>query len=136
MKTRGLFATAAAALVLAGCPQPDDQRTETITDRDVLTARAELHPAAAAALDSGNISYRERDYERALRHYHEAVEIHGDLAAAWFGIYMAQMALDNPEAAEAAMEQARMHAPDASLIQPDPDMPVPPDHPALPDTLP
>jgi tetratricopeptide (TPR) repeat protein len=128
---------AVAALGLVACERPDDQRTETITDRDVLTARQQLDPAVAAALDSGNVAYRARDYQRALEHYNEAVAMNAELAAGWFGIYMAQLALGNPDAAEAAMAQARIHAPQASLMHPDPDLGVPADHPALqPDPLP
>jgi tetratricopeptide (TPR) repeat protein len=136
MNTRILVAAATAAVVLAGCQRPDDQRTDSITDRDVHAAREQLGPAVTNALDSGNAAYRERDYETALRHFQAAVDMDEGVAAGWFGIYMAQLALGNPEAAEAAMAQVRIHAPDASLIQPDPNLPVPGDHPALRDTTP
>jgi tetratricopeptide (TPR) repeat protein len=134
MRHPALLAVLATAVAVGGCERPDDQRTGAIRDADVRAARAQLEPAAAAALDSGNAAYRERDYQRALAHYTAAVEMHPELAAGWFGIYMAQLALGNPEAAEAAMAQARIHAPGASLMHPDPDDPVPPDHPALRDT--
>jgi tetratricopeptide (TPR) repeat protein len=136
MTGRTIIAVAAASVALAACDRPDDQRTDTMTDRDVLAARQQLDPVVTAALDSGNIAYRERDYQRALDHYHQAVAVDNEAAAGWFGIYMAQLALGNPDAAEAAMEQARRYAPGASLIQPDPDLGVPAGHPALRDTLP
>jgi tetratricopeptide (TPR) repeat protein len=120
-----------AATMLAACDRPDDQRTDSIRDRDVAAARAELDPAVRDALDEGNAAYRARDYDAALRHFQTVVERNETVAAGWFGIYMSQLALGNPEAAEAAMEQARIHAPGASLMHPDPDMPVPADHPAL-----
>jgi tetratricopeptide (TPR) repeat protein len=123
-----------ASLLIAACDRPDDQRTGAIGERDVLEARAGLDPAVTAELDSGNAAYRERDYQRALDHYHAAVQMNEELAAGWFGIYMAQLALGNTEAAEAAMEQARIRAPGATLMHPDPDLPVPADHPALQDT--
>jgi thioredoxin-like negative regulator of GroEL len=126
----------AGMILLAGCERPDDQRTDTITDRDVRAAREQLAPAVAAALDSGNAAYRARDYQRALQHYNAVVQADERLAAGWFGIYMAQLAMGNVEAAEAAMAQARIHAPRASLVQPDAALPVPADHPALRDTLP
>lgn len=135
MTTRAMAALS-AALMLTACDRPDDQRTETITDRDVLEARQQLGPAVSAALDSGNVAYRERDYQRALRHYQQVVDLNQEVAAGWFGIYMAQLALGNADAAEAAMAQARIHAPGASLMHPDPEMDIPADHPALHDTLP
>jgi tetratricopeptide (TPR) repeat protein len=121
-------------LLIAACDRPDDQQTGTIGEREVREARARLDPAVTAELDSGNAAYRERDYQRALEHYQTAVQMNDELAAGWFGIYMAQLALGNAEAAEAAMEQARIRAPGASMMHPDPDLPVPPDHPALQDT--
>jgi len=136
MTHRPLVAMVTAALVLTGCDRGEDQRTGTIRDRDVLAARADLDPAVVAALDSGNVAYRNRDYERALEHYNAAIAMHEELAAGWFGVYMAQLALGNVDAAEAAMEQARAYAPGATLMHPDPDMPIPADHPALTDTLP
>lgn len=132
-RARGTLLLVVGVAVLTGCPRDDDQRTDTIRDRDVLEARADLEPEVATALDDANAAYRDRDYETALRHYQSVVEMRDDLAAGWFGIYMAQLALGNAEAAEAAMEQARIRAPGASLMHPDPDAPVPPDHPALPD---
>jgi tetratricopeptide (TPR) repeat protein len=136
MNARTSVTVLAIALAFPACDRPDDQRADSITDRDVMQARERLDPAVTAALDSGNVAYRERDYQRALDHYHAAVAMHEELAAGWFGIYMAQLALGNADAAEAAMAQARAHAPGASLIQPDPDLGVPAGHPALPDTQP
>jgi tetratricopeptide (TPR) repeat protein len=136
MRARPTHALLAVALVAGGCERADDQRTDTIRDRDVLEARARLDPAVTTALDDGNAAYRARDYEAALRHYQSAVEMEETLAAGWFGLYMAHLALGNVDAAEAAMEQARMHAPGASLMHPDPDLAVPADHPALRDTQP
>ncbi len=133
---RPLLVFVAMALLLAGCERRDDQQTGAIRDQDVLAARAELDPRVVDALDSGNAAYRDRDYERALDLYNEAIALDDDLAAGWFGVYMAQLALGNADAAEAAMEQARARAPGASLMHPDPGMPVPADHPALSDTLP
>lgn len=135
-RPRIVLTALAGALLLAACDRADDQRTGDIQDQDVRAARAELDPAVVDALDNGNSAYRAGDYEQALEHYQTAVELDQSVAAGWFGIYMAQLALGNEGAAEAAMEQARIHAPDASLMHPDPDRPVPADHPALGDTLP
>jgi hypothetical protein len=136
MFARFLLLAVTAILTASACRGEDDQRTDTITDRDVQAARDQIDPAVLEALDSGNTAYRERDYRRALGHYQAAVDRDETVAAGWFGIYMAQLALGNAEAAEAAMVQARNHAPGASLIQPDADLPAPAGHPALPDTQP
>jgi tetratricopeptide (TPR) repeat protein len=135
-RRRIVLSALTGALLLAACDRPDDQRTGAIQGEDVRAARAELDPAVADALDNGNSAYRAREYEQALEHYQTAVELDESVAAGWFGIYMAQLALGDDEAAEAAMEQARQHAPDATLMHPDPDRPVPADQPAPGDTLP
>ena len=65
-----------------------------------------LEPATAARIDSGNAAYRAGDYEEARRHFRAAAEGQPDARAAWFGVYMAERALGNEEAAEAALEQS------------------------------
>ncbi|MEJ2503171.1 MAG: hypothetical protein P8177_07600 [Gemmatimonadota bacterium] len=107
------------AITLAGCGQPDDQETGSISREDVAEARDDLDPAVLEALDAGNEAYRDGSYQEALRHYEEANQ-DGDVAAAWFGIYMAQLALGNSEAADSAMQRAQDLAPGASLLHPDP----------------
>lgn len=112
-----LILVGAAALVACG-PRGDDQETGSISREDVLEARQELEPAVLAAIDSGNAAYRERRYAAARDHYAGAARLDDDVAAAWFGLYMAELALGNTEAAEAAMDRARDLAPGASLIHP------------------
>ncbi|HUG40768.1 MAG TPA: hypothetical protein VMM12_09790 [Longimicrobiales bacterium] len=99
-------------------PRGDDQETGSISREDVHEARESLDPAVAAALDSGNAAYRAKRYAEARDHYAEATRLGDDVAAGWFGLYMAELALGNPEAAEAAVERARALAPGASLIRP------------------
>lgn len=108
----------AAAIVLAACSPPDDQETGSIGDADVRQAREDLPAELVAALDSGNAAYRRGAYQDALGHYEEAVDLDDDVAAGWFGVYMAQLALGNPEAADSAMMRAQDLAPGASLIHP------------------
>ena len=114
----------AFVLFLAGCEQegpPEDQPTGSFDRETVIQTRAELDSAVVAALDSGNAAYRIGNYERALEHYRSAVDAEEDLAAGWFGIYMAELALGNDAAADSAMERARASAPGASMIHPAPD---------------
>lgn len=116
-----VLTSAAMTLLLIGCERPDDQETGSISRDDIRQARQNLDPAVAAALDSGNAAYRRDDYEAALQHYQQAVELEDGLAAAWFGIYMANLALGNVEEANAAVERAQSLAPEASLMHPDGD---------------
>jgi tetratricopeptide (TPR) repeat protein len=109
-----------ALLLLAGCRQPDDQRTDSISADQVREAREALPPGAVAQLDSGNAAYRARDYDAALRYYQAATREEPRAAAAWFGVYMAHTALGNDAAADSAMRRAQELQPGASLIHPDP----------------
>lgn len=112
---------AVLAVLLAACTPPDDQETGSIRQEDVRQARDQLPPALTAALDSGNAAYRRGEYQAALDFYRNAVEVDEDVAAGWFGVYMAQLALGNPEAADSAMVRAQDLAPGASLIHPERD---------------
>ena len=47
-----------------------------------------------------------------------AVELNPDAAAAWFGVYMAEKALGNEEAAAEALERAQDVQPGATLLHP------------------
>jgi tetratricopeptide (TPR) repeat protein len=120
MIARTAILTAGLAVALAGCSPPDDQETGSVSREEVIQARQSLDPAVVEALDAGNDAYRAGDYESALSHYREANQ-DGDVAAAWFGIYMAQIALGNAEAADSAMQRAQSLAPGASLIHPEPE---------------
>lgn len=112
------FVTALLALgLLTGC-RPDHQETGSVDREALREAREGLPDLALAHLDSGNTSYQDHDYEAALSHYRAVVEEAPDAAAGWFGIYMAQLALGNPAAADSAMTRARGLAPGATLIHP------------------
>lgn len=119
MSARSALLPLAALLLLAGCSPADDQETGSVSRDDVQQARDDLDPAVVEALDAGNSAYREGDYQAALDHYREANQ-QGDIAAAWFGIYMAELALGNAAAADSAMARAQDLAPGASLIHPEP----------------
>ncbi len=109
-----------AVLTLSACGgSADDQETGSISAEEVKSERANLPAGVSAALDSGNAAYRANNYEAALAQYRQAVELQPDLAAAWFGIYMAELALGNTAGADSAMSVAQQLAPGASLIHPD-----------------
>jgi len=115
---RRLLILAVAASALTACRRPEDQTTGSINRAEVRQARSSLPEAAVAQLDSGNASYRDRDYNAALGHYQQVVDKAPTTAAGWFGIYMAQRALGDSARADSAMERARSLAPGASLIHP------------------
>jgi tetratricopeptide (TPR) repeat protein len=106
------------AAALAACQRADDQRTEAIDPQTIRQARETLDPRVVTQIDSGNAAYRERRYEASLGFYREAARLDPDAAAAWFGVYMAELALGNAAAAEDALRRARDAAPRASLVEP------------------
>ena len=116
IRARIILGLAGAAALGACGPAGGDQETGSISREEVLEARRELSPEVAAALDSANVLYRAKDYSAARDQYAAATRAGEDVAAAWFGLYMAELALGNDEAAEAAMDRAQSLAPGASLI--------------------
>lgn len=112
-------------VALGGC-RPDDQRTDSVTSDAVREARGGMPPALVAQLDSGNAAMRSAAHEAAARHYRRAVEIDDAVAAAWFGVYMAEHALGNDSAAVEALDRARALEPGASLLRDDPETPPSP----------
>ena len=98
----------ALALALTGsaCAPEEEQRTESMTDERARSAREALPDELVSRIDSGNAAYREGRYEEAATVYRRVVEADPDVAAGWFGLYMAERALGNHEAAEEALERA------------------------------
>jgi hypothetical protein len=68
----------------------------------------------SAQLDSGNISFAHGDHAAALAHYRAAAVTDEQNAAAWFGVYMASMALGDTAAAAAALSTVQQLVPDAA----------------------
>jgi Flp pilus assembly protein TadD len=81
-----------------------------------MQSREDMPPAAVAQLDSGTVAFRMDDFEGALRHYTRVTEIDPDIAAGWFGVYMAEDALGHSDRAAAALERARGVVPGATLL--------------------
>lgn len=113
-------------LVLSACGPPDDQRTDSLDRAAMEDVRASLPAELLEELNRGSTAYRAGDYQAALEAYETVVTMDEELAAGWFGVFMAQRALGNAEAAEDALDRARALAPGASLLRPDDDT-LPPD---------
>jgi hypothetical protein len=99
--------------------RPEDQRTDTL-DPSGGEERGGLSALVTAQLDSANAAYKGGDLERARDLYRLAIEGAPEKAAPWFGLYMAELALGDTAAADAALEIARDRASGASLIHPTP----------------
>jgi len=115
IKRGAIFVLALAAL--ASC-RPDDQRTDAFDPAEGMQERENLPPEVVAQLDSGSQAFRDKDHEGALAHYVSATELGPDVGAAWFGVYMAQQALGNNEAAATALERAQQTVHGSTLLHP------------------
>lgn len=104
-----------------GGGEEQDQRTGSISPRDAQQrARDALPLEVIASIDSGNTRYRAGEYEAALEHFRAALARDSSVAAAWFGLYMTQKALGNPDAADRALERAGEMAGSPSMLRPAP----------------
>ncbi|MEQ1691854.1 MAG: tetratricopeptide repeat protein [Gemmatimonas sp.] len=61
-----------------------------------------LNASAAARLDSGNIAFRLKQYDQAMKYYEAAAKDVPDHAAPWYGIYMVGQATGNTALADSA----------------------------------
>lgn len=116
MKNIGIVLLVLAAI---GC-RPDDQKTSTLDAEGAKQTRADISPALAMHLDSGNAAFRRKDYVKAREHYDAAIKADDKQPAGWFGIYMVELALGNAEAAGKALDKAQGMVPGATLIHPKP----------------
>lgn len=120
MKTHRFLVAAlalAAGMTTTAC-RPKDQKAETINAQEATQARETLPADVLAQIDSGNAAFRAGDHKAALAYYTKAKDMKKDVAAAWYGIYMAQNALGNEDAAKEALAQAQKLSPGATLIHP------------------
>lgn len=114
--TRGLV----SLLVLAGTAgcAAEERPEAPEAPVAVVEERADLSEEFLAVLDSGSEAFRADDYQASLAHYTRATEMDPNVAAGWFGVFMAQQALGNQDAANAALEKARALDSGASLVHP------------------
>jgi len=114
-----LAATLVAALLSAGCgrSQPPG-RDAAQAPAATASGAPRMELGAGVQLDSGNSSYRAKDYAGALAHYRNAAGRDPSLVAAWFGIYMAQTAMGNTVGADSAMQKVQALAPGTMSAHP------------------
>jgi hypothetical protein len=110
------------ALAVAGCGGDTGEGRVIIggdgVDADGQPPGDQLPPGVRAQLDSGNAAYRAGDYATAERHYQDAARQSPELAAPWFGIYMAKTALGDSAGAQEAMARAQQLSPGMSAEHP------------------
>ena len=94
------------ALAAGACAPDEGQQTGSMTDERARSAREALPAELLSRIDSANAAYREGRYEEAAAVYRRIVEADPEVAAGWFGLYMAETALGNQDAAAEARERA------------------------------
>lgn len=101
------------------CKPADAPPTEAPQGQEAAPpTQAPVSPEATAQLDSGSTAFRADDFAGALAHYTKATELAPDLAAAWFGVFMAQEALGNPQGAQEALAKTQKLEPGTDLAHP------------------
>lgn len=115
-----LLAVTALSCKREEAPQPEAAQVQEPRPAQQQT----LPPEVTAQLDSGSTAFRADDFKGALAHYTKATELAPDLAAAWFGVFMAQEALGDAQAAQEALAKTQALEPGMDLT-----------HPKAPDTV-
>lgn len=105
-----------AALVgLAACGgEPEGERVDLGGQEQEAArpdARANWSPELTAQIDSANAAYADDDYDTAAELFTAITEENPELGVAWFGLYMAESARGNDEAAAEAMAKAEEYSP-------------------------
>lgn len=75
--------------------------------RQIEEAHSLIGPAARAALDTGNMLFRKKDYPAALAAYRRAGDLAPQHAAPIFGIYMIAKATNNTKLADSTLAEIR-----------------------------
>ena len=101
-----------ASVVLAACGGAEEAPEEMEFGGDqVEEARAAWPEGLAERMDSGNVAYREGRYEESAEIFRRATAQNPHIGSPWFGLYMAEHALGNLEAADSALAQAEALTP-------------------------
>ncbi|MFP4622894.1 MAG: hypothetical protein ACOC3J_00360 [Gemmatimonadota bacterium] len=133
-----------ALVAIAACGGEEQGERVELGEQEQTSARASWPAELTARIDSANAAYANENYQVAADVFRGITEDHPDLGIAYFGLYMAETALGNDDAAQEALAEAealspglaRMHqsATDSAaqvpmMMQGHPDMPE--GHPSL-----
>ena len=113
--SRSVLVAMCTLVVVSAC-RPPDQRTDSVDPAAAAQERASWPASLVAQIDSGNAAVRADSYDEARRHFTTATELAPDVAAAWFGLYLAEQGLGNSGQAADALERAQALQAGASLI--------------------
>jgi len=113
----GVVAATLATCLAAACTARDEAPAVPLGhagSADAFRAEAAAHgllgPAAKAALDSGNVLFRQSAYTAALAEYQRAAALAPQHAAPLFGIYMVARATNNRVMADSALAAMRLRS--------------------------
>ncbi|MCC6243009.1 MAG: hypothetical protein IT353_09215 [Gemmatimonadaceae bacterium] len=111
------------AVISAACNSGDDAGKRPLAEVVGSSAAAEnaipagLTALAAAHLDSGNVSFRARQYEMALRYYRAAALDVPSHPAPWYGILMVAQATKNSVLADSATQAVAQRSGGGELLE-------------------
>lgn len=88
-----------------GAGTPLAQTVALDSARRMAAAHSLIGPAAKAALDSGNVLFRQKKYEPALAEYRAAADLAPQHAAPLFGMYMVARATNNAKLADSTLAE-------------------------------
>lgn len=139
-----MWAAALTGMVACGGGE-EGERIELGAERngqqERTDARANWSPELRMLVDSANAAYAAGDYQQAADIFRGLTEDQPDLGVAWFGLSMAERAMGNEEAADAALAESearapglgRMHDEAADSAQRETGVPgMPEEHPSMP----
>lgn len=95
----------AAASVASGCSGGGNEADRSFDDMKL--SRDEMPHEIKVLIDAGNAAFAAGNYEAAQRHYLGAAARDTAVAAAWYGVAMAERALGNDAAADSALQRVR-----------------------------
>lgn len=112
MKIR-VWMTALAVLAVAACGEQEGQRVELGEDEQAAEdqSRANWPYELEVQVDSANLEYMNEQYQASADRYRAMTEEYPEIGTLWFGLYMAENALGNEEAAQEALARAEELAP-------------------------
>lgn len=101
-----------AVLAVAGCSDEEGRRVPLGQDTAQSENRRASWPAELTArVDSANAAIANDEPEVAAEIYRALAQEYPEIGTVWFGLYMAEDALGNTEAAAAALERAEAITP-------------------------